>query len=639
MNSSPPSRPEAPSGRDHRDSPSGDKIDLFESEARRKLTSAFTASTFTASGAFAGELSTSALSTATACSALSLFLRHGGQHSEHSPEEIEGALASGVRWLIEHQNSDGGFGDTVDSPSNISTTLLGWVALGLRRGSTLPEDAVTAEARVEQWITRKIGGVTPPQITSALNERYGRDRTFSVPILSTCALGGRFGNGRPAWQTIPHLPFELAACPQSWFRRLGLPMVSYALPALIALGQAHHHHSPSRNPITRSARALTRKPTLRTLQAIQPSTGGYLEATPLTSFVLMSLASMEHTEHPVAQKGIGFLLRSMRESGGWPIDTNLDTWTTTLSINALGHSRTEDSYGADERKSSARWLLNQQYSDVHLYTGAPPGAWAWTDLSGGVPDADDTAGTLLALHHLAKERGGPTPQEFRAAIAGIGWLLDLQNRDGGIPTFCRGWGKLPFDRSSPDLTAHALRAWKAWEEVVPEDLAQRIASASARCLAFLHAEQQRDGSWIPLWFGSQKTDDEENPLIGTTRVLRAFEVLAPLDSEATTAAERGLRWILENQDSTGGFGARRGIEPSIEETALAIDALAGWTESDPRMAAAITRATDWLEVATEGGTHFPAAPLGLYFAKLWYSEALYPLIFTVGALERTRHLR
>ena len=45
-----------------------------------------------------------------------------------------------------------------------------------------------------------------------------------------------------------------------------------------------------------------------------------------------------------------------------------------------------------------------------------------------------------------------------AARAGLGWLLDLQNHDGGWPTFCRGWGHLPFDRSGTDLTAHALRA-------------------------------------------------------------------------------------------------------------------------------------------------------------------------------------
>src|SRR5690606_25599498 len=45
-----------------------------------------------------------------------------------------------------------------------------------------------------------------------------------------------------------------------------------------------------------------------------------------------------------------------------------------------------------------------------------------------------------------------------AVRRGVTWLLDLQNRDGGWPTFCRGWGKLPFDRSSPDITAHCMRA-------------------------------------------------------------------------------------------------------------------------------------------------------------------------------------
>ena len=34
---------------------------------------------------------------------------------------------------------------------------------------------------------------------------------------------------------------------------------------------------------------------------------------------------------------------------------------------------------------------------VHPLTGAEPGGWGWTDLSGAVPDADDTAAALLAL--------------------------------------------------------------------------------------------------------------------------------------------------------------------------------------------------------------------------------------------------
>jgi squalene-hopene/tetraprenyl-beta-curcumene cyclase len=35
---------------------------------------------------------------------------------------------------------------------------------------------------------------------------------------------------------------------------------------------------------------------------------------------------------------------------------------------------------------------------------------------------------------------------------------------------------------------------------------------------------------------------------------------------------------------------------------------------------------------TRDGERFPAAPIGLYFARLWYSEALYPLLFTVSSL-------
>ena len=44
--------------------------------------------------------------------------------------------------------------------------------------------------------------------------RYGKDRTFSVPILMLCALGGRLGEGREAWRRVLPLPFEIAALPR-----------------------------------------------------------------------------------------------------------------------------------------------------------------------------------------------------------------------------------------------------------------------------------------------------------------------------------------------------------------------------------------------------------------------------------------
>ena len=110
--------------------------------------------------------------------------------------------------------------------------------------------------RAEAWLTKHAGGLTPDQLARAIIARYGKDRTFSVPILTMCALAGRLGAGRDAWKHVIPLPFELAACPHAWFAALRLPVVSYALPALIAIGQARHHHSPSRNPLARFARSL-----------------------------------------------------------------------------------------------------------------------------------------------------------------------------------------------------------------------------------------------------------------------------------------------------------------------------------------------------------------------------------------------
>ena len=338
---------------------------------------------------------------------------------------------------------------------------------------------------------------------------------------------------------------------------------------------------------------MTQRTTLRVLESIQPESGGFLEATPLTSFVTMSLAGIGLNDHPVARKGVAFLTESVREDGSWPIDTNLATWVTTLSINALG----PDAFSAEERSYLRRWLLDQQYTVVHPYTQSAPGGWAWTDLTGGVPDGDDTSGALLALSVL-----GDDPEIRDAATAGVKWLIDLQNTDGGIPTFCRGWGTLPFDRSSPDLTAHALRAWQAWRTFDP-----RIDGAMDRAVRHLLHAQQPDDSWIPLWFSNPWTADQTNPVYGTARVLQCGDLLP------AEARRRGAQFLYSVQQQDWSFG-------TIEDTALAVAALGD------------ERGARWLE----GRTDFEPSPIGLYFANLWYSEKLYPLIFSVSALTARR---
>jgi squalene-hopene/tetraprenyl-beta-curcumene cyclase len=350
---------------------------------------------------------------------------------------------------------------------------------------------------------------------------------------------------------------------------------------------------------------------LRVLEKIQPQGGGFLEAAPLTSFVLMCLARCGEAHSLVAKRAQEFLVRTVRTDGSWPIDTNLETWVTTLAVNALGFSRKLDVLSDDDRENLRQWIVSRQQKGIHLYTGAAPGGWAWTGLEGGVPDADDTAGALVALHHLAHK-------ELKIIEQGVQWLLDLQNGDGGIPTFCKGWGKLPFDRSSAELTAHAIHAMSVWKDQLGKP--KKIQTAISRMMGCLKQLQRPDGSWVPLWFGNPSANAEENPLYGTAKVVFGLCQSGFVHHEIT---QRGLKWILENQNEDGGWGAQKGLLSSLEETGCAMMALksAGLSNEEGERA---------LAIRTQTG--FPASAIGLYFAKLWYYEEMYPIVMTVGGL-------
>lgn len=605
-----------------------------------------------------GELSSSPLSTATAISALILAEQSGtstglpaftpGEEPSHIDEiyrnDLSEQIIQSMQWLARQQNEDGGWGDTDRSRSNIATTMLVQAAFHL---TGVPARYQNLLERAEAYVKSQ-GGV------AGLKQRYEGDKTFAVPILANCALADMV-----PWKKVPALPFELACLPQRWYNRLNLPVVSYAIPALVAIGQAKFHHCPPSNPLTRWIRKAAKKRSLSVLAEKQPASGGFLEATPLTSFVVMSLASIGQADHPVVRQGVEFLLASVRADGSWPIDTNLATWNTSQAVTALdwqfdenqtSNSTTKNSTPSAAADQTLDWLLACQHRKKHPFTAAEPGGWAWTDLSGGVPDADDTAAALLAL--AAWHRRWPdhrTSEVKQAARLGIHWLLDLQNTDGGWPTFCRGWGKLPFDRSSNDITAHAVRALHAWSVRMnlPQtnaELSRRITQATRRGVAYLEQHHQPDGSWLPLWFGNETHPQESNPVYGTSKVLLMYHELGRSHSPA---AQRSVEWLLKAQHASGGWGPvgngkshESAAICSVEETALAVTSLLPLigkdSALDSKLAAAAELGVSWLVEAVEYGQHLQPAPIGFYFAKLWYYERLYPQIFAAQALTAAR---
>jgi squalene-hopene/tetraprenyl-beta-curcumene cyclase len=363
------------------------------------------------------------------------------------------------------------------------------------------------------------------------------------------------------------------------------------------------------------------------LERLQPANGGFLEAVPLTAFVVMSLAASGLASHDVVQRGVRFLTSVVRGDGSWPMDTNLATWVTTLAVDALAAGDLGASLSRPRQAAVLGWLLGQQHAEPHPYTMADPGGWAWTDLPGGVPDADDTAGALRALRFLCLPAGQQVEQ---AASRGLVWLLNLQNRDGGMPTFCRGWGRLPFDRSCPDITAHALQAFDAWRDHTAPGLQRRIDRAAGRALRYLAGCRSPDGSWLPLWFGNQHAPGAGSPTYGTARVVIALGTLArPEWGDTAPLTAGGRRWLLDARNPDGGWGGAPGVASSVEETALAVRALARGTRAALEGAWCGAR---WLCEHTYEGERFGPSPIGLYFAALWYAESLYPVVHTVAAL-------
>ena len=226
----------------------------------------------------------------------------------------------------------------------------------------------------------------------------------------------------------------------------------------------------------------------------------------------------------------------------------------------------------------------------------------------------------------------PGMQIRKAATAGCRWLLELQNRDSGWPTFCRGWGTQPFDRSGADITAHVLRGLNAWTETLPSRGDDKMLNG----FYYMIFQQTPQNSWLPLWFGNQDDPAEENPIYGTVKVLTAIHALG---MKCYPQLDQGKAWLRLQQNPDGGFGGGKAVqevtddryESSVEETALAIEGLLcdnKGIENCPEL----EKSLDWLCRRVEENSHIDCSPIGFYFSKLWYYEKLYPRIMTVSAL-------
>lgn len=545
-------------------------------------------------GAWTGELSSSAISTAVSAYALHLC------DKKKYEAEIRGAL----KWLKDTALVDFSWGDTPESPANPSATILTLCAL--KPYSKLPEFKEVFEGGILK-LKELCDFSSPLSFAKSVLKIYGRDLTFSAPILAMCASVnlGDFKGG--LWRYVPRLPFELALLNSKVFGALNLPVVSYAIPALVCVGLVRAFKMGGLSKI--SARAFAGK-LLKKIEAMQPSSGGFLEAVPLTAFCAICLSESGLEASGVFPRAINFILSMRRSDGSFPIDANLQNWLTSMSAWALA-----DDLESGEREKLISTISSRNIRKPHPFTGAKAGGWAWISSDGGVPDADDTSAALCALHKLG------AGAKLDCVKSGLTWLMNLQNSDGGIPTFCKGWNKLPFDRSCPDISAHAHKAMCLWVNSFEGAFKRRLEKSMLGIERYLKKSQTADGSWTSLWFGDQDCPGGVAPVLGTAIVL---EHLGKWGSERDFC-RKAAGFLISSRNADFAWGGARGVKSKHIITARVISALSNYKKFAETLDLSANALLNFKESESEA--------VGLYFAKLWYSEKLYSYIHRLSAFK------
>ncbi len=204
-------------------------------------------------------------------------------------------------------------------------------------------------------------------------------------------------------------------------------------------------------------------------------------------------------------------------------------------------------------KQACDWLISKQETTfigdwaVQAPT-TPPGGWAFQYANPHYPDLDDTA-MVAALLHVVDQHGEYTEQVNRACD----WLVGLQSNrranKGGFAAFDANNDK--YYLNSIPFADHGALLDPATEDVsgrvlLPLGLLKRPQDKAViqRCINYLKATQQADGSWWGRW--------------GTNFIYGTWSALAGLAfaGENTQQAyiQKAVDYLLSRQRTDGSWG-------------------------------------------------------------------------------------
>ncbi|GAA1390587.1 hypothetical protein GCM10009639_19490 [Kitasatospora putterlickiae] len=274
-----------------------------------------------------------------------------------------------------------------------------------------------------------------------------------------------------------------------------------------------------------------------------------------------------HTCGPVhaerVRGGLRRVLGTARPGGGIPFILDWSVGATALAGMGLA-GRTAP------RAVTAR--LGERLKSLQQ----PDGGWTYTPHSTQT-DAEDSSYCLQALHALDPVR------HAGAVRRGLRYYLELQNDDGGFPTYLRG------NPSEAAMTA---------EGVVCLGLAgAEHTDRVRRGLLHLVDRQHPDGTFELSWSRSHSS-----AIFRCVRALGLARSLPRVRPAALRAARRSVDYLLATRNADGGWGHLAGSPSDAVSTAFSVIAL---LTADP---AALERAdAPSASAAATGGLRYLAA--------------------------------
>ena len=581
---------------------------------------------------------------------------------------LDAAIDKGTRRLLELQRPDGIWVGELESNVTMTAQHLFWNhVLGLRTPELDRGIANELMARMRDDGTWSIWWEGPPDLSTSIEAYVGLrmcgvdpgpkalayiQREGGIPksrIFTKCFLALL---GQWPWQRIVPIPPELVLLPPGapfsiynfacWARQTfvalalaqSLRPVRHADVDLTAIGSRPGRTRPAGRP--NALRRRAQREAERWIRERQEADGSWGGIQPPWVWGIIALSALGYgLDDPTLGKAVegwqGFMVHDGDRIR--PEACQSPVWDTGLAVMALRACGVPADH--PQLVKAGEYLLGQEVTvkgDWAIRTpDLAPGGWAFEYENDLYPDTDDAAVVSLALHELGMGAD--------AIERGLAWLVGMQSRDGG-------WGAFDVDNRAMWLYKIPFCDFgKVTDEPSADVSAHALetlgtldvhADARERGLRWLLAEQEKDGSWFGRW--------GVNHIYGTGAALPALEACGvPYDHPAMT---RAVAWLDSVQRPDGGFGedvlsykdpALRG-RASFAKPSQTAWALLGYVAAGKSEESAARRAADFLCRTQKGDgdweeEHFTGTGFPLDFMIRYH---LYRINFPLLALGRLR---